>query len=65
MAEDFQFQFIGENNTATLKGTYVKENRFGSMPPTLRARPNNSDWLSYATVGFDLLVEEAPGFNDQ
>ena len=38
VAGDFQFQFIGENQSATLKGTYVKENRAlnGSRPRARR-----------------------------
>ncbi len=27
VAEDFQMQFIGEKHSATLKGTYVRENQ--------------------------------------
>jgi hypothetical protein len=62
VAEDFQFQFIGENNIATLKGTYVKENQ------TLNASSaagyaNAHDWLSFATVDLDYWWQRRVGFD--
>ncbi len=62
VAEDFQFQFIGENNTATLKGTYVKENQ--SLNASYAAgAANNSDWLSYATVDLTYWWKRRLGFD--
>jgi len=49
VAEDFQFQFIGDDHTATLKGTYVKENQ-SLNASSAAGLANTSDWLSYATV---------------
>jgi len=64
VAEDFQFQFIGEHNTATLKGTYVKENQSlnaSSAPSVGAASPH--DWLSYATVDLTYWWERRLGFD--
>jgi hypothetical protein len=62
VAEDFQFQFIGEENTATLKGTYVKENQ--SLNASYAAgAANNSDWLSYATVDLTYWWRRKLGFD--
>ncbi len=49
IAEDFQIQFIGEKNAATLKGTYVRENQSLKASSALGAS-NASDWLSYLAV---------------
>ena len=49
VAEDFQFQFIGEKNIVTWKGTYVKENQSLDASSFLGAS-NPSDWLSYLST---------------
>jgi len=49
VAEDFQFQFIGEKNIVTWKGTYVKENQSLNASSALGAS-NPSDWLSYLST---------------
>ena len=51
VAEDFQFQFIGEQNVATWKGTYVKEQQSLDASYALGAS-NASDWLSYLSTDF-------------
>lgn len=62
VAEDFQFQFIGEKNTATLKGTYVKENQSLDASAALGAS-NTSDWLSYTTVDFTYWYDRKYGLD--
>ncbi|MGO9423748.1 MAG: hypothetical protein ACLP6Z_00040 [Steroidobacteraceae bacterium] len=62
VAGDFQFQFIGENNTATLKGTYVKENQSLGGSAAVGAS-NPDDWLSYTTVDFVYWYKRRYGFD--
>ena len=51
VAEDFQFQFIGEQNIATWKGTYVKENQsLNATGPAGLGTTNASDWVSYLST---------------
>ncbi len=62
VAGDFQFQFIGETNTATLKGTYVKENQ--SLGGSAAAgTSNSSDWLSYSTIDLTYWYKRRYGFD--
>jgi hypothetical protein len=49
VAEDFQFQFIGEQNIATFKGTYVKENQSLDASSAVGAS-NPTDWVSYLST---------------
>jgi hypothetical protein len=51
VAGDFQFQFIGEKNIATWKGTYVKENQSLDASSALGGS-NPTDWLSYLSTDF-------------
>jgi len=61
IAEDFQIQFIGEKNTATFKGTYVKEaqalNAYAAAGVS-----NNTDWLSYLSTDFTYWYMRRYGF---
>jgi hypothetical protein len=53
VAEDFQVQFIGEKNTATIKGTYVRENQsLNASGPLGLGTSNASDWVSYLSTDF-------------
>jgi len=62
VAGDFQFQFIGEENTATLKGTYVKEHQ--SLNASAAAGATNpSDWLSQSAVDFTYWYHRRYGFD--
>ena len=61
IAEDFQIQFIGEKNAATLKGTYVKENQSLGASSAL-GLSNPTDWLSYTSVDFDYWYMRKYGF---
>ncbi|MFI4889273.1 MAG: cytochrome C [Steroidobacterales bacterium] len=59
VAEDFQVQFIGEKHSATLKGTYVRENQHldangGATNPT--------DWVSYLSTDFTYWYRRKYGF---
>ena len=64
IAEDFQIQFIGEKNTATFKGTYVKEAQAlqcirGSAGVFFRI---TTDWLSYLSTDFTYWYMRRYGF---
>jgi len=62
VAGDFQFQWIGESNSATLKGTYVKENQ--SLGGSAAAGASNpSDWLSYGSVDLTYWYKRRYGFD--
>lgn len=62
IAGDFQFQFIGETNTATLKGTYVKENQ--SLDASFAAGASAAhDWLSYSSIDFTYWYKRTYGFD--
>jgi hypothetical protein len=61
-AFDFQFQSIGENNSATLKGTYVKENQALNASSAVGAA-NPHDWLSYETVDLTYWYRRKLGFD--
>ena len=63
IAEDFQFQFIGENNAATWKGTYVKENQaLNATGPSGLGVSNATDWLSYISTDFTYWYKRRYGF---
>ena len=63
IAEDFQIQFIGEKNTATLKGTYVRENQsLNATGPAGLGTSNASDWLSYLSTDFTYWYKRKYGF---
>ena len=63
VAEDFQVQFIGEKNIATLKGTYVRENQsLNATGPAGLGTSNASDWVSYLSTDFTYWYERQYGF---
>ena len=63
VAEDFQFQFIGEKNTATLKGTYVRENQsLNATGPAGLGTTNADDWVSYLSTDFTYWYKRKYGF---
>ena len=63
IAGDFQIQFIGEKNTATLKGTYVRENQsLNATGPAGLGTTNASDWLSYLSTDFTYWYKRRYGF---
>jgi hypothetical protein len=62
VAGDFQFQFIGEDNTATLKGTYVRENQ--SLGGSFAAGASQAhDWLSYGSIDLTYWYQRRYGFD--
>ena len=62
VAGDFQFQWIGDDNSATLKGTYVKENQsLGASYGAGASAP--SDWLSYSTLDLTYWYKRRVGFD--
>ncbi|MGA2708052.1 MAG: cytochrome C [Steroidobacteraceae bacterium] len=63
IAEDFQFQFIGEKNAATIKGTYVRENQsLNATGPAGLGTSNASDWVSYLSTDFTYWYKRKYGF---
>jgi hypothetical protein len=62
VAGDFQFQFLGENHSATLKGTYVKENSALDATAAVGAS-NPSDWLSYGSIDLTYWYQRRYGFD--
>jgi hypothetical protein len=65
IAEDFQFQFIGEKNTATLKGTFVRENQsLDATGPAGLGTTNASDWLTYLSTDFTYWYKRKYGFTE-
>jgi hypothetical protein len=63
VAGDFQFQFIGEKNAATLKGTYVRENQsLNATGPAGLGASNASDWVSYLSTDFTYWYKRKYGF---
>ncbi|MGO9037406.1 MAG: hypothetical protein ACLPQI_17880 [Steroidobacteraceae bacterium] len=65
IAEDFQFQFIGETNTATWKGTFVRENQsLDATGPAGAGTTNASDWLTYLSTDFTYWYKRKYGFTE-
>jgi len=63
VAGDFQIQFIGEKNSATLKGTYVRENQsLNATGPAGLGTTNASDWVSYLSTDFTYWYKRKYGF---
>ncbi|MGA2189755.1 MAG: hypothetical protein ABSH33_14575 [Steroidobacteraceae bacterium] len=60
VAGDFQFQFIGEQNISTFKGTYVKENQSLDASSAVGAS-NPTDWVSYLSADWTYWYQRKYG----
>ena len=73
VAEDFQFQWIGEKNIVTLKGTHIYEKQ-DLYASSAAGTSNPNDWLSYSEMdltyyymrryGADIGITTATGSTD-